>query len=125
MNKRLLQFLSAENISQTQFADTIHVARASVSHILAGRNKPGFDFLESMLRHYPNLNPEWLMTGNGKMYKTPHQADFLPEKTIEPPEIAPATEINATDNMSQTSIDKPNITKILIFYSPIKLIWLP
>lgn len=70
MNRRLQQFLSAENISQAQFADIIGVARASVSHILAGRNKPGFDFLESMARHYPALNLEWLITGKGRMYSS-------------------------------------------------------
>lgn len=69
MNRRLQQFLAAENISQSQFADTIGVARASVSHILAGRNKPGFDFIENMSKNYPNLNLEWLITGKGKMYK--------------------------------------------------------
>lgn len=70
MNQRLLQFLSAENISQAQFADTIGVARASVSHILAGRNKPGFDFIESMSSHFPDLSLEWLINGKGKMYKS-------------------------------------------------------
>lgn len=69
MNTRLEQFLAAENLSQSQFADTINVARASVSHILAGRNKPGWDFLTNMMKHYPNLNMEWLLSGNGKMYK--------------------------------------------------------
>ena len=68
MNRRLLQFLQAENLTQTQFADTLSVARGSVSHILSGRNKPGYDFLESLLLHYPNLNLEWLLTGKGKMY---------------------------------------------------------
>lgn len=76
MNQRLLQFLSAENISQAQFADTIGVARASVSHILAGRNKPGFDFIESMSSHFPDLSLEWLINGKGKMYKS--QASSLP-----------------------------------------------
>lgn len=70
MHTRLLQFLQAENISQSQFADSIGVARASVSHILAGRNKPGFDFIEGMLKHYPTLNVEWLISGKGKMYKS-------------------------------------------------------
>ena len=69
MNRRLLQFIQAENITQTQFADTLSVARGSVSHILAGRNKPGYDFLESLLLHYPRLNLEWLLTGKGRMYK--------------------------------------------------------
>ena len=69
MNRRLLQFLQAENLTQTQFADTLSVARGSVSHILSGRNKPGYDFLESLLLHYPSLNLEWLLTGRGKMYR--------------------------------------------------------
>ena len=68
MNRRLLQFLQAENLTQTQFADTLSVARGSVSHILSGRNKPGYDFLESLLLHFPTLNLEWLLTGKGKMY---------------------------------------------------------
>ena len=70
MNKRLQQFLSAENISQSQFADNIKVGRASVSHILAGRNKPGYDFIENLARYYPDLNRDWLLLGKGKMLKS-------------------------------------------------------
>lgn len=70
INDRLEQFLAAENLSQSQFADTINVARASVSHIIAGRNKPGWDFLNNTLSHYPSLNIEWLLTGKGRMYKS-------------------------------------------------------
>ena len=69
MNRRLQQFLSAENLSQAQFADAIGVARASISHILAGRNKPGFDFIEKIALAYPDLSLEWLILGKGKMYK--------------------------------------------------------
>lgn len=69
MNTRLKQFIAAENITQAQFADNINVVRASVSHILAGRNKPGYDFISGLMRYYPNLNIEWLMFGKGKMYK--------------------------------------------------------
>ena len=84
MNRRLQQFLAAENISQSQFADTIGVARASISHILAGRNKPGFDFIESMARHYPELNLEWLITGRGKMYGGSKSASDAPAEPISP-----------------------------------------
>ena len=84
MNRRLLQFLQAENLTQTQFADTLSVARGSVSHILSGRNKPGYDFLESLLLHYPQLNLDWLLTGKGRMYNAlesasdPSQLDLFP-----------------------------------------------
>ena len=78
MNTRLLKFLESENISQAQFADTIGVARASISHLVSGRNKPGYDFIERMALSYPSLNLEWLITGKGKMYKT--EADSLPQE---------------------------------------------
>ena len=69
MNRRLQQFLSAENLTQAQLADAIGVARASISHILSGRNKPGFEFIERMAVAYPDLSLDWLICGKGKMYK--------------------------------------------------------
>ena len=69
MNTRLKQFLAAENISQSQFADTINVVRASVSHVLSGRNNPGYDFIKAIMAAYPTLNMDWLILGKGKMYK--------------------------------------------------------
>lgn len=70
MNRRLQQFLDAENITQAQFAAMIHVAPASISHILAGRNRPGYDFMLNTMKAFPDLNIEWLLDGQGKMYKT-------------------------------------------------------
>lgn len=80
MNVRLQQFLAAENITQAQLADTLNVARAGISHILAGRNKPSYDFLSSLMIKYPRLNIEWMMFGKGKMYKdsetSSHQMEY-------------------------------------------------
>lgn len=84
MNRRLQQLMAAENISQSQFADSLGVARASISHILAGRNKPGFDFIESLSRNYPDVNLEWIITGKGKMYKS---ASPKPVKTAVPDDL--------------------------------------
>ncbi len=69
MNNRLKQFLAAENITQSQFADKIEVVRASVSHVLSGRNNPSYEFIKAIIANYPSLNIEWLMFGKGKMYK--------------------------------------------------------
>ena len=77
MNTRLKQFIAAENLSQSQFADRINVVRASVSHVLSGRNNPGYDFIKAIMLAYPNLNIEWLMLGKGKMYKTMPQETSL------------------------------------------------
>lgn len=69
MNTRLKQFLSAESITQSQFADSIKVVRASVSHVLSGRNNPSYDFIKAIMSTYPQLNIEWLIFGKGRMYK--------------------------------------------------------
>jgi transcriptional regulator with XRE-family HTH domain len=38
MRTRLQQFLQAENMSPSRFADQIGIQRSGVSHILSGRN---------------------------------------------------------------------------------------
>ncbi|MBE6250053.1 MAG: helix-turn-helix transcriptional regulator [Bacteroidales bacterium] len=86
MNTRLKQFLAAENISQAQFADTIKVVRASVSHVMSGRNNPGYDFIKAIMSSYPTLNIEWLILGKGKMYKdTVQNSPTIPSNNDLPP----------------------------------------
>jgi len=69
MKDRLTQFLQSEQLSPARFADILGVQRSGISHILSGRNKPGFDFIEKIVIKFPNINAEWLITGKGKMYK--------------------------------------------------------
>ena len=105
MNKRLIQFLNTSGISQAVLADTLGVARANVSHIISGRNKPGFDFIESLSLHYPELNIEWLITGRGRMLKSPNDAnqDDL-------------SKVQTLDDSIQTIERKRVISKIVIFF---------
>ncbi len=109
MNRRLLQFLQAENITQTQLADTLSVARGSVSNILAGRNKPGYDFLESLILHYPNLNLEWLLSGKGKMYHDQDKVEASGKEDDSPIQL---------DLFSpQKQAPSREVSKIMVFYS--------
>lgn len=138
MNTRLKQFLAAENISQAQFADTIRVVRASVSHVLAGRNNPSYDFIRAIMDNYPSLNIEWLMLGRGKMYKeTPPQShpqhpiqenveeigktgllfSDIPEEDSAPSVNFESTNVIETiDNNAQTPVRQRNVSKIIILY---------
>ena len=59
--------MESEGLKASEFADTIGVNRATISHILSGRNKPSIDFFEKLLQAYPNLNSNWLITGIGYM----------------------------------------------------------
>jgi len=69
MKERLLQLLDMEHLTPSKFADLIGVQRSSVSHILSGRNKPSFDFLQKTLKTFPGLKADWLMLGEGHMYE--------------------------------------------------------
>ena len=114
MNTRLKQFLAAENISQAQFADTIKVVRASVSHVLAGRNNPSYDFIKAIMDNYPSLNIEWLLLGKGKMYKDSYYRQEMPESPSHGPEhdIEVETGLLFSDFPDETSESVAN-TKIL------------
>ena len=81
MKERLLKFLEEESLSAAKFADEIGVQRSSISHILSGRNNPGYDFFQKVLKRYPQLNAEWLLMGTGKMSKTPQQASLFQVET--------------------------------------------
>ena len=135
MNTRLKQFLAAENITQSQFADTINVVRASVSHVLSGRNNPGYDFIKAIMTAYPALSMEWLILGRGKMYResptdavaAPPEPDFSPiyhepdlfENLGNQDENIPV--VDDVPTVSQTIIPSPvvkqrKVVKVTIFF---------
>lgn len=69
MNERIREFLISENKSSAQFAEEIGVQPSGISHILSGRNNPSLDFVIKMLERYRNISSDWLLFGNGPMYK--------------------------------------------------------
>ena len=69
MKERIQAIISKEGIIPSRFADIIGVQRSGISHILSGRNKPSLDFLNKVLIHYPHISGDWLITGNGEMFK--------------------------------------------------------
>lgn len=70
INQRIKELIVAEGLTASTFADRIGVLRSALSHILAGRNKPGADFIEKLLLEMPAVNANWLFTGQGNMYHT-------------------------------------------------------
>ncbi len=130
MDTRLKQFLAAENITQSQFADKIEVSRASISHVLSGRNNPSYEFIKAIMSKYPTLNMEWLMFGKGKMYNTPQQSsrenaredvlfnDLFAETESKPSEIT--DEASNHDVEEYTEIQKPEPAQPTVPFSVIK-----
>jgi transcriptional regulator with XRE-family HTH domain len=99
MQEQIQEILTRERLSSSQFADKISVQRSSVSHVLSGRNKPGFDFIHKILTAFPEINGDWLITGKGDMYKQKTHSEGLFE---------PRKEILSVDNVVKT--DKQPVT---------------
>ena len=60
---RLLHILSAKNLTATQFAEMLQIQPSNISHLLAGRNKPSFDFIIKLKSIYPEYNLDWIIMG--------------------------------------------------------------
>jgi transcriptional regulator with XRE-family HTH domain len=67
MIERILEILKFKNLSPAQFADLIGVQRSGISHLISGRNKPSLDFLQKILKTFPEINTDWMLFGKGEM----------------------------------------------------------
>lgn len=135
MKERIIQFLSENNLTSTRFADVIGVQRSSISHILSGRNKPSFDFIEKMLMAYPELDAQWLITGKGNMFinqpslfskdgdqtqnnLTPRESNIQNLIKEERATVDSEQELdNIQNNELKSSKTQDDIERVIIFYS--------
>jgi transcriptional regulator with XRE-family HTH domain len=69
MTERILSIIKYLNLSPSDFAEEIGVQRSSISHLISGRNKPSLEFIQKILSRFPEINPEWILNGNGEMIK--------------------------------------------------------
>ncbi|MBO2007675.1 helix-turn-helix domain-containing protein [Hymenobacter negativus] len=67
MVERIRTLLETRQLTPTQFADAIGIARPIVSHILSGRNKPSLEVVQRILAAMPELSMPWLLNGTGPM----------------------------------------------------------
>ena len=130
MKDRIIQFLNANNLNSTKFADQIGVQRSSISHILSGRNKPSYDFIEKMLLTYPKLNAQWLITGKGNMLidqpslfnepkveKNLTQRELFIQNQNEDIPVITKPEKEKENIESKSDFSAKQIEKVMIFYN--------
>jgi transcriptional regulator with XRE-family HTH domain len=98
MVERIRILLQANQLTPTQFADSIGVARPIVSHILSGRNKPSLEVVQRIIGAFPAISLPWLLSGSGDMLavaalaSTPVSAPAASRPTE--PVAAPAPSVN-------------------------------
>jgi transcriptional regulator with XRE-family HTH domain len=121
MNKRIQQFLEIENLSPSKLADMLGLERSGISHILAGRNKPSYDFILKFLRTFPNINPDWLLMGKGKIYRN-GENDQNNQNEENTPQLSINFEENQefyeeSDEATEIKIIEKKINRITLFYN--------
>ena len=97
--ERIELLMKCYNLSPSQFADRTGIQRASVSHIISGRNKPSLEVMLKIYEAFPSVDMKWLMMGVGEEpvpQKANEVADTVPETLF--PEPA-ASRLQAESNL--------------------------
>jgi len=112
--KRLQQIFDYYDINASSFADKIEVGRASISHLLSGRNKPSLDFVMRVVKTFPEVELYWLLNGKGS-FPANSKAEPIPKSTSSNPEQKKQTE---TTKISKDHVraNPSDIERVIIFY---------
>lgn len=70
MRERIDELMELLGMSPTQFAQTVGIQRSTLQHILNGRNDPSLNVVKSIHAALPDVDLDWLLTGNGKPLKS-------------------------------------------------------
>ncbi len=85
--KRLEKICEEHDLSSAALAEKIDVGRATISHIMSGRNKPSLDFVMKVVASFPDVDLYWLLNGKGSYPKKNVSGnDSLASKEITTPE---------------------------------------
>lgn len=98
-----------EQLSPSAFADTLQVGRAVISHILNGRNNPSLDIVTRILSKMSYINPDWLITGQGEMYKSDfaiNNSDVNTNSLSQEPDLFSQAFVNPTNNEENSKYRK-------------------
>jgi len=71
--ERIIQFVEHKKISKNRFYKETGLSNG----FLDKNNHPGADKLEQIIYTYPEISPEWLLTGNGEMLKADVKQDTI------------------------------------------------
>ncbi len=69
MKDKIAFLMKSEGLSTTRLAEILEIQPSAVSHLVSGRNKPGYDLLQKILRRFPQINPDWLLLDSDVPYR--------------------------------------------------------
>ena len=69
MKERIEQILEDKRITQAEFASRVGISPATITHFFNGRNNLSDPVISKILQAYEEINPLWLLHGEGEKYK--------------------------------------------------------
>ncbi len=115
MLERINLIIKTKSLSASQFADKVGVQRSSVSHVLSGRNKPSLEFIQKVLKKFPDIRSEWLLFGQGSMSNT---SDLFSNVDENEPKAGQIEKVDSNDSNtekgSSTEVNTPITTSDII-----------
>ena len=67
LNNRIKNLLIHYELNKRQFSKRIDVTSQTVGDIVNGKTNPGKIVINQILRAFPEINEDWLISGNGEM----------------------------------------------------------
>ena len=115
--ERIEQVIKSMNLTARQFAAEIRVQPGTISNMMAGRNNPSLEVMKRIMERYPTLNPEWLILGNGEMWRSvPGQEAGLFD--VLPPDPKEKISRPIQKEEPQTPAAPPKqISRIVVYYT--------
>ena len=68
LKDRLNLIIETIGVDKKDLAEQCGIARATIFNYLNGKSVPDAKFLHELKKHYPQVNLDWLITGEGEQY---------------------------------------------------------
>lgn len=101
VKQRLMKFMSYREMSASRFERMCGLSNGYFNKL---RNAPGLDKIDKMLRVFPELNREWVLTGEGSMLNEGYT-------TFEPVGVAVSSSPEKTETEKENVILKAQLAE--------------
>ncbi len=126
INDRLRILMDNFQLSSSQFADKLEIQRSAISHLLSGRNKPSILILEKIIKNFPEVDIDWLITGKGNIFKIDSEhkpeASEISDDEKSQKDLFHQEESQDVENEAVLNIEEKKITKIVSENNPVEKI---
>ena len=140
MKERIRKIMESQHMTQKVFAQFTGISEGSLSGVFNGHTRPTLQMVDLIHQRLPNISTDWLMYGQGPMYRTEEGMDVKAEAgdnkstatatgtLVNAPLLFNTDEVKATGKTIQKAenpvkeivkyVDKPTrkITEIRVFY---------